>query len=369
MELIDYLQLIVKSEASDLFITVGSPPALKINGNLTLHGNEPIKPEDALALANAIMSTDQQKLFAQHLELNLAISKPGLGRFRVNLFHQRNQIAIVFRYIRSEIPSLDDLHLPPILKQLSLVKRGLILVVGATSTGKTTTLASMIEYRNQQQAGHIITIEDPIEFTFTHKKSIINQREVGVDTLSYGDALKNTLRQAPDAILIGEIRTREIMNYALTFSETGHLCLSTLHAANANQALERIISFFPRETHDQLLLELSTNLAAIICQRLIPTVDHKRAAAVEILIATPLVRDFIRRNEIDKLKGVMESSEDVGMQTLDSSLFQLYQAGRITAEEALRYADSSNNLRLKMNTKGINPPISNANLELKNKDE
>jgi twitching motility protein PilU len=370
MELIDYLQLIVKSEASDLFITVGSPPALKVNGVIQLYNNVPLKPEDTHALAYSIMSPDQQKTFEKELEINLALSQDGLGRYRVNIFHQRNQVALVFRHIRSDIPIIDTLGLPPILKQLSLAKRGLILVVGATSSGKSTTLASMIEYRNQQQAGHIITVEDPIEFTYTNKKSIINQREIGVDTLGYDEALRNTLRQAPDVILIGEIRTRETMNYAITFAETGHLCLSTLHAANAHQALERILSFFPRETYDQLLLELSTNLTAIICQRLIPTLDNKRAVAAEVLLATPLVRDFIRRGEIEKIKDIMESSGNIGMQTLDNALLRLYQNKRISAEDALRNADSPNNLRIKINAVDGTPyDVADANLELKKKDE
>lgn len=369
MELLDYLQLIVKYEASDLFVTVGSPPALKVNGAVQIHDSKSITPEDAYQLAYSIMSADQQKAFEKNLEINLAVAQPDIGRFRVNIFHQRNYIALVFRHIQSNIPTLDSLGLPPILKQLSLAKRGLILVVGATSSGKTTTLASMIENRNQQQAGHIITIEDPIEFTYTHKKSIINQREVGVDTLGYGEALKNTLRQAPDLILIGEIRARETMNYAITFAETGHLCLSTLHASNAHQAIERIMSFFPRETHEQLLLELSTNLTAIICQRLIPTVDNKRVAAIEVLLATPLVRDLIHRNDIEKLKDIMETSENIGMQTLDSSLLQHYKNGRISLEDALRNADSPNNLRIKINALNGTTYGADSNLELKSKDE
>lgn len=369
MELLDYLQLIVKSEASDLFITVGSPPALKINGIIQLYKNIPLTSEDTKALAYSIMNADQQETFEKELEINLAISQPGLGRYRVNIFHQRNQVALVFRHIKSDIPNIDSLGLPPILKQLSIAKRGLILVVGATSSGKTTTLASMIEYRNQQQPGHIITIEDPIEFTYTNKKAIINQREIGVDTLGYSEALKNTLRQAPDVILIGEIRTRETMNYAITFSETGHLCLSTLHASNAHQALERILSFFPREIYNQLLLELSTNLTAIICQRLIPTVDNKRAVAAEVLLATTLVRDLIRRGEIDKLKEVMESSGNIGMQTLDNALLELYKNKRISKEDALRNADSPNNLRLKISAVSGDTFVDNSNLELKNKDD
>jgi twitching motility protein PilU len=280
--------------------------------------------------------------------MNLAISDPGIGRFRVNIFQQRGQIAIVARNIKTEIPSWQSLGLPEVLTKLIMQKRGLVLFVGATGSGKSTSLAALIDYRNTNSDGHIITIEDPVEFVHQHKKSIINQREVGVDTKSYEEALKNTLRQAPDVILIGEIRSQETMEHALAFAETGHLCLSTLHANNANQALDRIINFFPEERHKQLFMDMSLNLQGFVSQRLIPTVDGKRAAAIEILLGTPRVCDLIKQGKVDEIKEVMEKSENQGMKTFDSALFDLYKAGRISLEEALKNADSKNNLRLKV---------------------
>jgi twitching motility protein PilU len=278
--------------------------------------------------------------------MNLAISEEGLGRFRVNIFKQRNEVAMVIRSIKTDIPYFKDLGLPSILPELVMEKHGLILLVGGTGSGKSTSLASLIDHRNTNSAGHIITIEDPVEFVHDHKKSIVNQREVGMDTDNYEDALQNTLRQAPDVILIGEIRSRETMEHALAFAETGHLCLSTLHANNANQALDRIINFFPEERHNQLLLDLSLNLRGIISQRLIPTVDGKRAAAIEVLIGSPRVKDLIKKGDIDSLKEVMSKSAGQGMKTFDQALFELYQQGKISMEEALRNADSANNLRL-----------------------
>lgn len=364
MELLDYLQTIVKSQASDLFITVGAPPTLKINGSLQAHGNQPLTAEATHALAYSIMNPEQQQIFHDNLEINLAIAEADIGRFRVNIFQQRNHIALVFRHIRSDIPDIDNLGLPPMLKQLVQAKRGLILVVGAASAGKSTTLAAMVEHRNQHATGHIITIEDPIEFVYTHKKAIINQREIGIDTLSYEEALKNTLRQTPDVILIGEIRSFETMNHAIIFAETGHLCLSTLHASTANQALERIMSFFPRESAPQLLMELASNLTAIVCQRLIPTTNGQRVPAVEVLLATPLVKDLIRRNELTKLKDIMEASETIGMQTFDQSLYKLYKSGQITEEDAVLNADSPNNIRILINSqRGITPSAGNLKLE------
>jgi len=280
--------------------------------------------------------------------MNLAYSISNVGRFRVNIFKQRNEISIVARNIVTEIPSADSLGLPPILKDIVMSKRGLVLFVGATGSGKSTSLAAIIDHRNSNSGGHIITIEDPVEFVHKHKKSIINQREVGMDTRSFQAALKNTLRQAPDVILIGEIRDRETMEHAIAFAETGHLCISTLHANNSNQALDRIINFFPEERRNQLLMDLSLNLRAFVSQRLVPTVDGKRCAAIEILLGTPLVSELILRGEIEGIKEVMQKSENLGMQTFDAALFKLYEAGRISLEEALKNADSANNLRLRI---------------------
>ena len=280
--------------------------------------------------------------------MNLAISEAGIGRFRANIFMQRNQVGMVIRAIKTEIPGWEGLGLPPMLTKLVMQKRGLVLFVGGTGSGKSTTLASLIDFRNGNNAGHIITIEDPIEFVHRHKKSIVNQREVGIDTVSYAEALKNTLRQAPDVILIGEIRSRETMEHAMTFAETGHLCLSTLHANNANQALDRIINFFPEEKRNQLLMDLSLNIRGIVSQRLIPTVDGKRTVAVEVLLGTPMICDLILKGEVHKVKEIMEKSENIGMQTFDGALYKLYKAGKITLEEALRNADSQNNLRLRI---------------------
>ena len=280
--------------------------------------------------------------------MNLAISEPGVGRFRVNIFKQRNSLALVIRNIKIEIPNADKLGLPPILKKSIMEKRGLILFIGGTGSGKSTSLAALIDYRNTNASGHIITIEDPIEYLHPHKKSLVNQREVGVDTLTYEDALKNTLRQAADVILIGEIRSRETMEHALAFAETGHLCLSTLHANNSNQALDRIINFFPEERRNQLLLDLSLNLKAFVSQRLVPTIDGKRTAAIEILLGTQLVRDLIQKGDVHAIKEVMEKSENVGMQTFDSHLLRLFKEGTISIEEALQNSDSPNNLKLKI---------------------
>ncbi len=299
-------------------------------------------------IAYGLMSLEQQKDFEQIPEMNLAISETGIGRFRVNIFKQRNNIALVIRNIKVDIPNADKLGLPEILKKSIMEKRGLVLFVGGTGSGKSTSLAALIDYRNANSSGHIITIEDPIEYIHPHKKSLVNQREVGVDTLCYEDALKNALRQAPDVILIGEIRTRETMEHALAFAETGHLCLSTLHANNANQAMDRIINFFPEERRNQLLMDLSLNIRACISQRLIPTIEGKRVAAIEILLGSKLVQELIHKGEIHSLKEAMEKSENVGMQTFDSHLMKLYKTGVISLEEALNNSDSPNNLKLKI---------------------
>lgn len=348
MDLKTLLKALVQHGGSDLYLTTGAPPSAKIHGKLHHLGKEILEPGVVRDVAYDVMDDAQIRDFETKPEMNLAIAEAGIGRFRVNIFKQRHEISMVIRAITDEIPSLDSLGLPPIVKRLVMQKRGLILFVGATGSGKSTSLASLIDYRNANSAGHIITIEDPVEFVHSHKKSIINQREVGVDTDSYQDALENTLRQAPDVILIGEVRTRDTMEHALTFSETGHLCLSTLHANNANQALDRIINFFPEERHKQLLLDLSLNLIAIVSQRLVPTVDGKRAAAVEVMLVTPRARDLIRKGAISELKEMMEKSANEGMQTFDMSLLQLYNQGLISQEEALKNADSANNLRLKI---------------------
>jgi len=348
MELKDYLRIMVKYDASDLYLSTGAPPSAKIQGQLKALSKDPLPPGTVKEVAYKIMEEWQIKEYEHKPEMNLAISEPGVGRFRVNIFQQRNQTSMVIRNIKTEIPDTKSLGLPDVLKQLIMTKRGLVLFVGGTGSGKSTSLASLIDYRNANSAGHIITIEDPVEFVHRHKKSIVNQREVGVDTLTYEDALKNTLRQAPDVILIGEVRDRETMEHALAFAETGHLAISTLHANNANQALDRIINFFPEERRHQLLMDLSLNLRGFVSQRLIPTVDGKRCVAVEVLLGTPLVADLVMKGDIPKIKEVMEKSENLGMRTFDGALFHLYKAGKITLEEALRNADSENNLRLRV---------------------
>jgi twitching motility protein PilU len=309
---------------------------------------EPMKPGQIKEIAYSLMDAEQRAEFEQELEMNLAISVASIGRFRVNIFRQRNEISIVARNIKMDIPQFDDLNLPPVLKDVIMAKRGLVLFVGATGSGKSTSLASLIDYRNSNSAGHIITIEDPVEYVHRHKKSIVNQREVGVDTRSFQKALKNTLRQAPDVILIGEVRDRETMEHCLAFAETGHLAISTLHANNANQALDRIINFFPEERRAQLLMDLSQNLRAFVSQRLIPSSDGKRVAAVEVLLGSPTIAEMILRGEFESIKEIMEKSENLGMQTFDTALFKLYREGRISLDEALRNADSANNLRLKI---------------------
>ncbi len=348
MEFQEYLKTMATKDASDLYLSTGAPPCIKIDGVLRAIGKQVLPPGGVKEIADAIMDSTQHAQFGEKPEMNLALSEPGIGRFRVNIFKQRNEVAMVVRNIKMEIPDMKSLGLPPVLAKIIMAKRGLVLFVGATGSGKSTSLASLIDYRNHNASGHIITIEDPIEFVHKHRKSIVNQREIGMDTDSYSDALKSALRQAPDVILIGEIRDQETMEHAVTFAETGHLAISTLHANNSNQALDRIINFFPQDRHNQLLLDLSLNMRAIISQRLIATVDGKRAAAIEVLLGTPLVRDMIQRGEIDGLKEIMKKSEHQGMQTFDSDLLKLFQQGRISEEEALRNADSQNNLRLRI---------------------
>ncbi|WP_196138665.1 PilT/PilU family type 4a pilus ATPase [Aliikangiella sp. G2MR2-5] len=341
------LKLMVTKKASDLFITAGVPPSIKIHGKVMPVTQRALTPEKAREVVLSVMNEEQRRDFARIRECNFAISAAGIGRFRVSAFQQRNHVGMVLRRIETTIPTIEELRLPNILKKLSLTKRGLIIFVGATGTGKSTSLASMIGYRNRSTTGHIISIEDPIEFVHNHDKCIITQREVGIDTETFEAALKNTLRQAPDVILIGEVRTSETMDYAVAFAETGHLCMCTLHANNANQALDRILHFFPKEKHNQVLMDLSLNLRAIIAQQLIPTPDGKgRRPAIEIMINTPLISDHIRKSELHLLKEVMSKSNEQGMQTFDQSLFRLFKSGEVTYEDALHHADSPNDLRL-----------------------
>ena len=344
----DLLRMMIEKDGSDLFLTTGAAPSMKAHGKLVPLVDKKLPEGMVKKIAYQIMNEEQIAEFEKNPEMNLAIADDDIGRFRVNIFKQRGEIGIVARNIKTEIPSAASLGLPPILSELIMAKRGIILFVGGTGSGKSTSLAALIDHRNKNSDGHIITIEDPVEFIHPHQGCIVNQREVGVDTNSYEEALKNTLRQAPDVILIGEIRSQETMEHALAFAETGHLCLSTLHANNANQALDRIINFFPDERHKQLFLDLSLNLVAFVSQRLIPTVDGKRAAAIEILIGTPRVCDLIKQGKVMEIKEVMEKSEQQGMKTFDAALYDLYKAGRISYEEALKNADSKNNLRLRI---------------------
>ncbi len=343
----DLLRLMVTRKASDLFITVGFPPAIKIDGKMTPVSNQPLTPAHTVDLARAIMNDRQAAEFESSKECNFAINPAGIGRFRVNAFVQQANVGIVLRVITTAIPRIEDLGLPNVLKDVVMTKRGLVIMVGATGSGKSTTLAAMVGYRNENSHGHIITIEDPIEFTHPHKGCLITQREVGVDTVNWQTALKNTLRQAPDVILIGEVRDRETMDHAVAFAETGHLCLATLHANSANQALDRVINFFPEERRQQLLMDLSLNLRGFISQRLIPLKEGKgRCAAVEIMLNSPLISDLIFKGEVHEIKEIMKKSRELGMQTFDQSLFDLFEAGKISYEDALRNADSVNDLRL-----------------------
>ncbi|MEH6500547.1 MAG: PilT/PilU family type 4a pilus ATPase [Pseudoalteromonas distincta] len=347
MEFEKLLRLMVEKGASDLFITAGVAPSMKVNGKILPVTKTPLSPEQTRETVLGVMTESQRREFAEKRECNFAISARGIGRFRVSAFYQRNLVGMVLRRIEVNIPSMEDLRLPEILKKLAMTKRGLVIFVGATGTGKSTSLASMIGYRNKNSSGHIITIEDPIEFIHQHQNCIVTQREVGIDTDSFEVALKNTLRQAPDVILIGEVRTKETMDHAVAFAETGHLCLATLHANNANQALDRIIHFFPTEMHQQVWMDLSLNLKAIVAQQLIPTPDGKgRRAAIEVLLNTPLAADMIRKGEVHELKPLMARSTELGMQTFDQALYRLYSQGEITYEDALAHADSANDLRL-----------------------
>jgi twitching motility protein PilU len=343
------LKGMISQKASDLFVTAGFPPAFKVDGKMTPVSNQALSSQHTQELARSIMNDRQAAEFESTHECNFAISPPGIGRFRVNVFMQQQKVGMVLRTITTKIPSFEELRLPDVLKDVTLTKRGLVILVGGTGSGKSSTLAAMIGYRNFNSFGHIITIEDPVEYVHEHNKCIITHREVGVDTDNWHNALKNTLRQAPDVILIGEIRDRETMEYAVAFAETGHLCMATLHANSANQALDRIINFFPEERREQLLMDLSLNVKALISQRLIPKKDGKgRAAAFEILLNSPLISDLIFKGEVHQIKEVMSKSREIGMQTFDQALYDLHEAGMISYEEALKNADSVNDLRLRI---------------------
>ena len=353
MEMQELLNVMVDKEASDLYLTVARPPMYRIDGKIQPVGDHSFTPHELETLVKSVMNESQLREYGENMEMNMAMSLPGVSRFRVNIFRQRGSAGMVVRRVKAEVSSLAELGLPDILKEITMSKRGLVLVVGATGSGKSTTLAAMVDHRNATESGHIITIEDPIEFVHRHKQSIITQREVGFDTHSFQAALKNTLRQAPDVILIGEIRDTETMEAAVTFAETGHLCLGTLHSNNANQAIERIMNFFPLGRHAQIYLQLSLNLRSIISQRLIPSLDGKRVAALEILMDTPRIRDLIRKGDVDILKEAMEQGVQEGCQTFDQALFMLYKEGQISFDQALINADSANNLRLKIKLAGL----------------
>ena len=349
----DLLRLMLQKNGSDLFITVGFPPAIKVDGRISPQSNQALQPQHTAELARAIMNDRQAAEFESLKECNFGISPAGVGRFRANAFVQQGKVGLVLRTIPQRIPTFDELGLPSVLTDIAMAKRGLVIFVGGTGTGKTTSLASMVDYRNEHSYGHIITVEDPIEFVHKHKHCIVTQREIGIDTDSWESALKNTLRQAPDVILMGEIRDRETMTYAIAFAETGHLCLATLHANSANQAIDRIINFFPEDRRQQLLMDLSLNLRALISQRLLPLKDRKgRVPAVEVMLNSPLVSDLIFKGNVPEIKEVMKRSRELGMQTFDQSLFDLYESGHITYEDALRNADSLNDLRLEIKLHG-----------------
>lgn len=345
----DLLKLMVSRNGSDLFITADFPPAIKIDGKVTKVSPQPLNQLHTLALARSIMNDKQIADFEHTKECNFAISPAGVGRFRVNAFVQQGKVGMVLRTIPTTLPTIDSLGVPQVLKEITMTKRGLCILVGATGSGKSTTLAAMVDWRNEQSFGHIITVEDPVEFVHPHKNCVVTQREVGLDTESWEAALKNTLRQAPDVILMGEIRDRETMEHAIAFSETGHLCLATLHANSANQALDRIVNFFPEERRPQLLMDVSLNLRAIISQRLIPKQDAKgRVAAIEVMLNSPLIADLIFKGEVAEIKEIMKKSRNIGMQTFDQALFDLFESNLITYEDALRNADSVNDLRLQI---------------------
>jgi len=349
----DLLRNLLSRKGSDLFLSAGFPPAMKIDSKMTPVSQQALTGQHTAMLVRSIMNDKQAAEFEARKECNFAIAPAGIGRFRVNCYVQQGQVSAVLRVITTTIPNFEDLRLPPVLRDVAMTKRGLVLFVGGTGSGKSTSLAAMIDYRNQNSHGHIITIEDPVEYVHPNKNCLVSQREVGVDTESWEQALKNTLRQAPDVILIGEIRDREVMEHAIAFAETGHLALGTLHANNSNQAMDRIINFFPEERRQQLLMDLSLNLKAVVSQRLIPLREGKgRAAAVEVLLASPLISDLIFKGEVHGIKEIMKKSRELGMQTFDQALFDLYESGRIGYEDALRFADSTNEVRLNIKLNG-----------------
>ena len=349
----DLLKLMIEKEGSDLFITVGFPPAIKVHGKISPVSKTELTPDNTKALAYAVMNDKQLKEFEATKECNFALNPVGVGRFRANAFVQQSYCGLVMRTIETEVPNLDKLKLPSVMKHICMTKRGLVIMVGGTGSGKSTSLAAMIDYRNENTFGHIITIEDPIEYVHPHKNCIITQREVGMDTDDWDIALKNTLRQAPDVILLGEVRDRETMEFGIAFAETGHLAMATLHANSANQALDRIINFFPEERRQQLLMDLSLNLKAVIAQRLLKTVDGQgRAAAIEVLLNSPLISDLILKGEVHEIKSIMGKSNELGMKTFDQALFDLFEDDRVTLEDALRNADSMNELRLRIKLEG-----------------
>ena len=349
----DLLRLMLSKKASDLFITAGFPPAIKVDGKVTPVSSQSLTPQHTQEFARALMNDRQTQEFEATKECNFAINPPGIGRYRVNAFVEQARVGLVLRTITTTIPKFEDLNLPAVLKDIAMTKRGLVIFVGGTGCGKSTSLAAMVGYRNENSYGHIITIEDPIEFVHAHRNCIVTQREVGVDTDNWFSALKNMLRQAPDVIQIGEIRERETMDYAIAFAETGHLCMATLHANSTNQALDRIINFFPEDRRQQLLMDLSLNIRAFVSQRLIPKKEGKgRVAAVEIMLNSPLISDLVFKGDVHEIKEIMSRSRELGMQTFDQSLFDLYEAGQISYEDALRNADSVNDLRLRIKLHG-----------------
>jgi twitching motility protein PilU len=372
-ELTEYLHLMAQRQASDIIFSAGAPPSIKIDGETSYLGKDPLGPEAVRDIAYAVMSEKQQRQFEQDMEMNLALSMADSGRYRINIYRQRGHVAVAVRYISNNIPEIAALNLPPILNDLIMLQNGLVLMVGGTGSGKSTTLAAMIEHRNRNRAGHILTVEEPIEYEHVHRRSIVDQREVGLDTLSYASALKNAMREAPDVIMIGEIRDRETMQAAMAYAETGHLCLSTLHANNANQALDRIINFFPDSAHHQLFVDLSLNLKGVISQRLLRGTDGKRVPAVEILLSTPYVASLIEKGELSSIKDAMKQSAQHGMLTFDDSLYKLYASGRISYADALSHADSHTDLALRVRLEGPAPAegaheLDNVGLE-RNDDE
>jgi twitching motility protein PilU len=358
-----YLKIMVEKQASDLFFITGAPPNMKVSGHTNAIAKTPLKPGQAQKLAYSLLTDEQVMDFEVNRELNLGFTLLDVGRFRVNIYVQRSEVSMVIRYIKWVIPGLDELGLPAILKRIIMEKNGLVLVVGSTGSGKSTTMASMINYRNQLQGGHILTIEDPIEFVFRHGKSIISQREVGIDTMTYENALREALREAPEVIMIGEARDRETMQAAINFADTGHLCLTTLHAVNSNQAMDRIMNMFPTDNREQLLMDLSLNLRAVISQRLVPAMGGKLACVVEVMINSPYISELLREGNFNEIKTVMEKGDTVGMQTFDQSLYDLYKADRISIKNALTYADSSSNLEWKINFGGEQKKGGRHNLE------